>query len=103
MQMFSLPFLAMQPSEYFCKENGTEQFGSLHQWSHFANPVLVDGALDLCQVYDLDYVNLELDNISNSFQLTNKTRACVSWVFQENEETTLITEVSLQEGILAEI
>lgn len=93
-QMLSPPFLAMKPTDYFCSENGTEKFVSLPNWREFANPVLEDGSVDKCHVYDLDY-NQDFEDVLNGSELTNTIRACVSWTFYDNETSTLITDVSI--------
>ena len=97
-QMLSPPFLAMKPTgEYYCDENGTDRFESLRQWSQFANPMLEDGSLDRCQVYDLSYQDLDFQEIaaSNGSELTIITRPCTSWTFLDNETLTLITQFQL--------
>ena len=93
-QMLSPPFLAMKPIDYFCNENGTERFETLQHWSQFANPIMDDGSLDRCLVYDLNYEDLNLQDILNGSELTNVTRPCTSWTFHDNETSTLITDVS---------
>ena len=53
--MLSAPFLAMEPKNYYCNENGTENFESLQNWQDFANVVHSDGIIDKCLIYDLDF------------------------------------------------
>lgn len=93
-QMLSPPFLAMEPSNYFCKEPGMENFESLQTWQSFANVIKDDGSIDKCQVYDLDYSNTEsIKGALNASELTNLTRQCQSWSFEDDETPTLVTEV----------
>ena len=95
-QMLSPPFLGMTPKNYFCKENGSEIFESLEVWQKFANPLKSDGSIDKCKVYDLDYSNLEnYKDFTNASEMVNLTRNCQSWVFYENETSTLVTDFQL--------
>ena len=92
--MLSPPFLAMKPQNYFCDENGHENFESLENWQSFSNVIKSDGTMDKCLVYDLDYTNYDaIKEAVNGSELTNQTRICTSWVFEENETRTLITDV----------
>ena len=94
--MLSPPFLAMEPQNYFCNENGHDNFESLDNWQNFSNVIKSDGTMDKCLVYDLDYTNYEaIKEAVDGSELTNQTRICTSWLFKENETKTLITDVRI--------
>ena len=92
-QMLSPSFLAMEPEDYFCKNLGMNRFGNLTEWRFFASPLLSNGNVDKCQIYDLDYENIDITNIRNGSVLTTDLKLCDSWVYIGNNDT-LITEVS---------
>lgn len=93
-QMLSPPFLALEPTNYFCNEAGMEKFESLETWQSFANVIKDDGSIDKCLIYDLNYTGYEIvEGIQNASELTNKTRQCQLWKFLEDETPTLVTEV----------
>ena len=96
-QMLSASFLGMAPQDYFCDESGYQNFTSMQEWQNFANPVKEDGFIDKCVVYDLEYENLNLENLigTNGSQLTSVTRKCENWVFHSNESSTLITDFQI--------
>ena len=58
----------------------------------FSNPLLPNGNIDKCQIYDLDYQDINIINIDNGSVLTNELRSCDSWIFTGNNDT-LITKV----------
>lgn len=93
-QMLSPPFLGMAPENYFCQDNGTTKFPSLQAWQDFANPLSPDGSVDKCSLYDLDYTQ-DFQGFQNGSEITSDTRPCASWVFYDNETTTLITDFQL--------
>ena len=90
-QMLSPPFLAMEPSNFFCSEAGMENFETLQKWQEFAN-VKNGEKIDKCHVYNLDYSNINFNNTKIGSQLTNQSRPCQKWIFLEDEVSTLITD-----------
>ena len=92
-QMLSASFLAMEPDDFFCQNIGMNRFDNLTEWRLFSNPLLPNGNIDKCQIYDLDYQNIDIINIDNGSVLTNELRSCDSWIFTGNNDT-LITKVS---------
>ena len=56
-QTLVTPFLSLE-GDYFCRiEAPQDVFQSLSQWRNFSNPS-VNGTVDKCNVYDLDYTKL---------------------------------------------
>ena len=95
-QMLSLSFLAKEPANYYCQEDGFDRFANLENWQKFANVIDENGQIDKCLVYDLDYQSLsENDLRANASDLTNGTRSCEKWIFHENETNTLVTQVNV--------
>jgi hypothetical protein len=98
-QMLAPPFLAME-KDFWCVDNGTDNFDNLTDWQRFASPILENGKYDKCNIYDVDYTTLEDyegggRNASEYFD-TNMTRPCSSWKYDVQDDTdTLISEVSL--------
>ena len=92
-QMLSPSFLAKEPDDYFCNENGTQRFDNLTKWQSFANPMLEDNVFDKCNVFDVDYDTIDITDKS-AIDTTNITRKCQSWIYVGNNDT-LITNVSL--------
>ena len=94
-QMLAQPFLTLVPQNYYCAENGYQNFATLHEWQNFANPKDSDGNIDKCSVYDLSYSDPDLSiRLRNGGETTNSTRKCENWIFPDNEPETLVTEVS---------
>ena len=90
--MLSPSFLAKEPDDFFCNENGTHRFDNLTKWQSFANPILEDNVFDKCNVFDVDYETIDIKD--KSAIDTNITRKCQSWIYVGNNDT-LITNVSL--------
>ena len=60
-QMLAQPFLTLTPQNYYCAENGIQNFASLPEWQNFANPVNSEGVFDKCKVYYIvEYILHEL-------------------------------------------
>ena len=91
-QLLSTSFLAMEPDDYFCQDIGMNRFDNLTEWQLFSNPLLPNGNIDKCQIYDLDYQNIDIVNIDNGSVLTSELRSCDAWIFTGNNDT-LITKV----------
>ena len=88
--MLSPSFLAKEPDDYFCNENGTQRFDNLTIWQSFANPILEDGVFDKCNVFDVDYANID---INDKPAIGSNTRKCQSWIYVGYNDT-LISNVS---------
>ena len=88
--MLSPSFLAKEPDDYFCNENGTQRFDNLTNWQSFANPILEDGGFDKCNIFDVDYTTID---INDKPAIGSNTRKCQSWIYVGYNDT-LISNVS---------
>ena len=99
-QTLVTPFLSLE-GDYFCQiEAPKDVFQSLSQWRNFSNPS-VNGTVDKCNVYDLDYTKLNkiaMEKGTSAQEYVNgalTTKNCTAFEFETKDfESSIVTDVS---------
>ena len=84
--------------DYFCKIEAPDgTFQSLVEWRNFSNPIKYEGNVDKCNIYDLDYKQLDITNAS-AHELMNdgSLKNCTEFDFDFSKfESSIVTDFSL--------
>lgn len=95
-------FLSLERG-YWCDIQAPDNvFGSLEEWENFSSPILENGKLDKCNIYDLDYTLLSQVSVQSSevsaeaFLGDVKTKPCPSFKFDLSTfESSIVTDFGL--------
>ncbi len=96
------PFFAKE-MPYWCQVQASEGiFESLQDWEAFSSPPLGNDTFDKCRIYDLPYSEMtETPHSKSGSTLTNLTKPCPEWIFEEGVNT-IVSQVSISNETHAE-